>query len=136
MEKSLANMQFELEIVKKNRAFRLKLFEQECIFELIDFGDKLLEGLKHKTGKGKILDISHTGMKLNSELNFPVRKEIFLQLYFELQKEKFSLKGKIVRKEEFLNDFSYGIQFIGVNPVEEQRLYMLIQKIEIEKRSK
>jgi hypothetical protein len=63
--------------VEKRRAFRIKLHDQECTFELIGFGDKLLAPLKDKKGKGKIKDISYLGMKLSCKLDFPVRKKIF-----------------------------------------------------------
>ncbi|WP_027416508.1 PilZ domain-containing protein [Aneurinibacillus terranovensis] len=133
-KESLTDLQAKLKDKERRRAFRIKLLDQECTFELIDFGDKLLEPLKHRKGEGKIKNISRTGMKLRCEFDLPVKKQIFLQLHFVLHDEEFSFKGKIVRKEELMNDIFYGIDFIEVNPKEQQRLLWVIQKIEIERR--
>lgn len=70
------------------------------------------------------------------DYDLPVRKQISLQLYFVLQNEEFSFKGKIVRKVEQLNNIVYGIEFIEVNDKEQQRLHLLIQQMEIERRKK
>ncbi|HZG61775.1 MAG TPA: hypothetical protein VEY68_15085 [Anoxybacillus sp.] len=43
-------------------------------------------------------------MKLECDYDLPVRKGVFLQLHFVLDNEEFSFKGKIVRKEEWMNN--------------------------------
>lgn len=136
LKESLADLQAKLKDKERRRAFRIKLLDQVCIFEFIDFGDKLLEPLKHRKGEGKIKDISCTGMKLSCEFDLPVRKQIVLQLGFVLDDEEFSLKGKIVRKEELMNEINYGIDFIEAAPKEKQRLLQVIQRMEIERRKK
>lgn len=136
LQESLADLQAKLKEKERRENFRVKLLEQECTFELIDFGDKLLERLKHRQGEGKIRDISRTGLKLICDYDLPVRKHIFLQLHFMLQDEEFSFKGKIVRKEELMNDIIYGIEFIEADSNEQQRLFQVIQKLEIERRKK
>ncbi|XJZ27516.1 PilZ domain-containing protein [Bacillota bacterium Lsc_1132] len=136
LQESLNDLQAKLKEKERRESFRVKLLEQECTFEIIDFDDKLLEQLKHRQGKGEIRDISRTGLKLICDYDLPVRKHIFLQLYFLLQDEEFSFKGKIVRKEELMNDIIYGIEFIEADSTEQQRLYQVIQKLEIERRKK
>ena len=136
LKESLTDLQAKLKDMERRRAFRIKLIDQKCIFGLIDFGDKLLEPLRHKKGEGKIKDISHTGIKLSCEFDLPVRKQIVLQLQFVLDNEEFSFKGKIVRKEELMNEINYGIDFIEADPKEKQRLYQVIQRMEIQRRKK
>jgi c-di-GMP-binding flagellar brake protein YcgR len=136
LQQSLNDLQVKLKEMERRRAFRIKLPEQDCIFELIDFDDKLLERLKYKKGKGKIRDISLSGIKLECDYDLPVRKGIFLQLHFVLQDVEFSFKGKIVRKEELMKNIIYGIEFIDVNLKEQQRLYVVLQKISVENRKK
>lgn len=99
LKKSLIDLKAKRNEIERRRTFRIELLDQECEFELIGFGDKMLEPIKYKKGKGKIKDISYLGMKLSCKLDFPVRKKIFLRLHFVLYDEEFSLKGKIVRKK-------------------------------------
>lgn len=136
LKESLTDLQAKLKDKEIRKAFRIKLLDQKCIFEFIDFGDKLLEPLKHRKAEGKIKNISRTGMKLSCEFDLPVRKQILLQLHFVLHDEEFSLVGKIVRKEELMNNIYYGIEFIEPDSKEQQRLFQVIQKMEIEKRKK
>lgn len=136
LKEALKDLQAKLKDKEKRRAFRVTLLDGKCIFEFIDFGDKLLEPLRHRKGEGKIKDISRTGMKMSCEIDLPVRKQIFLQLRFVIDDEEFSFKGRIVRKEELLNEIIYGIDFIEADPKEEQRLYQVIQRMEIERRKK
>lgn len=136
LKKSLIDLKAKWNEVEKRRAFRIELLDQECEFELIGFGDKMLEQLKYKKGKGKIKDISYSGMKLSCKLDFPVRKKIFLRLHFVLYDEEFSLKGKIVRKEERMDDIFYGIEFIELDHQDQQRLYQVIRKLELERKKK
>lgn len=136
LKESLTDLQAKLKDKERRRAFRIKLLDQVCIFEFIDFGDKSLEPLKQRKGQGKIKNISRTGIKLSCEFDLPVRKQIVLQLHFVLDDEEFSFKGKIVRKEELMNEIIYGIDFIESDPKEEKRLLQVIQRMEIERRKK
>lgn len=136
LQESLTDLKEKMKDKERRNAFRISLHEQKCTFEFIDFGDKLLEPLKHRKGEGKIRYISRTGLQMICDYDLPVRKQISLQLYFVLQNEEFSFKGKIVRKVEQLNNIVYGIEFIEVNDKEQQRLHLLIQQMEIERRKK
>lgn len=136
LKESLTDLKAKLRDTERRRAFRINLLDQVCIFEFIDFGDKLLEPLMQRKGEGKIKNIGRTGIKLSCEFDLPVRKQIFLQLYFVLDDEEFTFKGKIIRKEELMNEIIYGIDFIEADPKEEQRLLQVIQRMEIERRKK
>lgn len=129
-------LQVRLKEKERRNAYRVQLLEQTCKFEFINFGDKALEKLINRKGEGKIRDISRTGMKLICNYDLPVRKKVFLQLHFVLFNEEFSLKGKIVRKEELMNDIVYGIEFMEINSTDKERLYRLIQRAEINRRKK
>lgn len=135
LKESMSRLQDKLKNMEGRRAFRITLPDEACEFELIAFGrksSKPLDQLKHKKGEGKIKDISRTGMKMSSALDLPVRKQIILQLYFVLDHTAFSLKGKIVRKEELMHGIFYGIEFV-TTAKEQQQLYRVIQKIAIER---
>lgn len=131
---TVEELQDKLNSRQRRRAFRLQLFEEKCEFELIEFGDQVLERLKHRKGEGVLKDVSRSGLQFICQVDLPVRKEIFLKIRFTLKGEEFNLKGKIVRKEEHLQYIAYGIHFIDVNPLEEQRLVRVINQIELDKR--
>ncbi|MBB5325647.1 hypothetical protein HNQ34_002748 [Anoxybacillus tepidamans] len=77
LQQKLTELHDKLKKMEKRRAFRINLLEPECIFELIACGDQLLKRLKHKKGKGKIKDISLTGVKLECDYDLPVRNSRF-----------------------------------------------------------
>jgi len=131
---SLAGLQMKLKDKERRKAYRLKLTEQKCFFELIDFGDPLLNKLKHRESEGLLKDVSRTGAQFTCPIDLPVRKEIILQIYFSLQDEAFSFKGKIVRKEEQLQHITYGVHFIDIDEAEQQRHVRRLQKMEIVRR--
>jgi len=128
------NLQEKLNSRQKRKAFRLQLFEHRCVFELIEFGDQSLERLKNRKGEGILKDVSRSGLQFICQVDLPVRKEIYLNIWFSLKKEDFNLKGKIVRKEEHMQYIAYGIQFVDLSPRDEQRLVRVINQIELEKR--
>lgn len=136
LQHEIEELQAKLKKKERRNSFSLKLLEQTCTFEFINFGDKTLEKLINKKGEGKIRDISLTGLKLICNYDLPVRKKVFLQLHFVLLKEEFLLKGKIVRKEEQMSDIVYGIEFMEINTKDRNRLYRLIQKAEINRSKK
>lgn len=47
LKESLTDLKEKLKDKERRNAFRISLHEQKCTFEFIDFGDKLLEPLKH-----------------------------------------------------------------------------------------
>lgn len=128
------NLREKLKSRQRRKAFRLQLFEEKCVFELIEFGDRTLEKLKHRKGEGVLKDVSRSGLQLICQVDLPVRKEIFINIWFTLKDEDFKFKGKIIRKEEHLQYIAYGVHFIDVNPLEEQRLVRVINQIELDKR--
>ncbi|WP_019004301.1 MULTISPECIES: PilZ domain-containing protein [Cohnella] len=134
LKESISGLQAKLAEMERRRGYRIQLPDQQCLFAFIGFGDPLLEPLTNRKGEGKIENISRTGVKLSCEFDLPVRKRIFVQLHFALHGEEFSFKGKIVRKEETMKEIMYGIDFIEVDPKEQQRLVQTMQKIEIEKK--
>ncbi|MED5052947.1 PilZ domain-containing protein [Anoxybacillus rupiensis] len=134
LKESVTDLQIKLKDKEKRKAFRVKLFEQECHFELLESGNQPLGNLKNKKGAGQINDISRTGLQISCTLDLPVRKQIFLQIYFVIDGEPFSLKGRIVRKEELINHVIYGIEFVDLHQRDQQKLHRLIQRLEIERR--
>lgn len=136
LKESLTNLQAKLNETERRRGYRAKLLDQECVIELIDFSDKMLEPLRNRKGKGKIKNISPTGMKMSCEFDLPIQKQIVLLIHFVLNDEEFTFKGKIVRKEVLMNEIIYGIDFFGADPKEEQRLLQVINRMEIERRNK
>ena len=130
----ISKLQMDLESKEKRQAFRLQLLNQQCEYEFIEFGDHALDKLKHRKGTGNMKDISRNGMQFICQIDLPVRKEIVLGLRFSLKDENFEMKGRIVRKEESLQHYAYGIQFIEIEPAEQQRLVRSIHQMELENR--
>lgn len=67
-------------------------------------------------------------MKFVCDYDLPVRQNITIQVFLKIKDEKFSIKGKMIRKEEHLknNYIAYGIRFIETNPNEVNNLPPLI----------
>ncbi|CCQ98342.1 conserved hypothetical protein [[Clostridium] ultunense Esp] len=136
MEESLDELQTKVKEMEKRRGFRVKLTDTECSFTLIDSNDKNLEPLKNKKGKGWVRDISWTGIKMACQYDLPIRKGIILQIEFAIKDEEFTVLGKIVRKEDLINEFHYGIEFIDMKVSEQQKLYQVLQYLVIEQEKK
>ena len=117
LQESVNSLQMQLENKEKRKTFRVKLLKQKCTFTITDFGDPKFEILKNKKSEGEIIDVSSTGMKISCPLDLPIKKKVIFQLDFTLQEEPFSFKGKIIRKEETIEDTIYAIRFINAeNP--------------------
>ena len=67
------------------------------------FGDHKLQKLEDKTIDGYIEDISLTGIKFVSNYELPIRSDIRITTSFQLDQFVFSIKGKIVRRQDHLN---------------------------------
>lgn len=136
MQVTLNEMQSKVKELERRRGFRVNLPDTECYFTLVDSNDKNLEPLKNKKGKGWVRDISWIGIKMACPYDLPVRKEIILQIQFTIKNEEFTVMGKIVRKEELIHEYNYGIELKHRNVNEQQRLYLLLQKMVLEQEKK
>ncbi|MCQ6278573.1 PilZ domain-containing protein [Bacillus sp. EB600] len=108
----------------KRKNFRVKANDIYCIVKFDHFGDPKLQKLKDKTIEGYIEDISLTGMKFVSNYELPVRSDIRITTSFQLDQFVFSLKGKIVRRQDHLKfeNVIYGIEFTDLLPNQQKQL--------------
>ena len=127
--RSLSHLEKKLHHEDRRVALRVKLTKDEmCHFELSKFGDHTLNHLLNKRGKGLIYDVSHTGLSMICKIDLPVRKQIYLNLKFEVLDEEFNLKGVMRSKNEDMNgQIQYGIKFLEMNFLDKKRLAKAIQ---------
>ncbi|MGI6332641.1 MAG: PilZ domain-containing protein [Zhaonellaceae bacterium] len=81
----------------------------------------------------QILDLSASGIRINTILDFPVDREIVVELTFEFEKEKFVLLGKILRRDRLKRVVEYGIQFLGLLSIDERRLVKCLNSYQVKK---
>jgi c-di-GMP-binding flagellar brake protein YcgR len=131
--------ELQQKIAQQNRkTFRLDILEENCEFEVLEMEEDDAGDLKDKPMTGKIKDISITGLRLSCTHDLPVRKHIAVRIDFTLKEEDFSLKGKLVRKDEHQDSSTvmYGVQFVEMRHKDEERLLAVQRNIEIERHKK
>ena len=79
-------------------------------------------------GKAQIIDISPTGLKLNTDLEIPQteQKDIELSISFTLNGESFEVTGEVVWKKEAVG-FDYGID-LSISEEESESLVEAVKK--------
>jgi len=124
-------------IIEKRNSFRVYLPEPlEGTGKIITV-DKENVALR-KRFPLRILDLSVSGAKISSSLDFPIEREIIIELTFEVEQEEFTLLGQLLRKKHINSAWEYGIRFMGMLPKDERRLAKIlnvyqVKKIKIEK---
>ncbi|WP_169864787.1 PilZ domain-containing protein [Sutcliffiella halmapala] len=64
-------------------------------------------------GEGKMLDISPSGLRMQSSLNIPSNKDIELTLQITIGNQELSLIGKIVWQKKVYPSYQYGVELIS-----------------------
>ncbi|MDR7080079.1 c-di-GMP-binding flagellar brake protein YcgR [Neobacillus niacini] len=84
----------------------------------------------------EIVDVSVGGVGILSDYDFPLREKVYVRVHFYLDHEEFLLNGRIVRKVENIKKRAviYGIQFIDLSAIDENRLMKTIFAMENERR--
>lgn len=139
--KSLKN---ELNIVKKTspiekrNSYRINLPKIESTFTLMEFGNSSIGKLKNRNFNGVIEDLSIGGLKFLTSFEFPVKYNIIIKINFTFYGELFDLKGKIMRKEDYIKgkSISYGVQFVDLSVKDITRLNLAIHNFQVENRGK
>jgi c-di-GMP-binding flagellar brake protein YcgR len=118
----------------KRGNFRLDIDIEDAVMEIVKIGDN------HTSRKQKceIIDLSVSGMGINSYMDYPTDKQILVIVSFKLNGKEFSIEGEIVRKakDRFKPMFFYGINFTNLLPGDEYRLIKEIFSINNSRRSK
>ena len=98
---------------------------QECTFQVIRFGE--MRQLPKNPAKGILKDISVGGLRLESQLDFPVRREVDIRISFKLAEQEFNLYGNLAWKLEDKVKFNYGVKFINLSAKQEDTLVSSLQ---------
>ncbi|MFC7321260.1 PilZ domain-containing protein [Halobacillus campisalis] len=124
----------------KNRrgSFRLTLNRKDCTLVLKESTHGNMEKLKERSLKGYIENISASGVKFVCRYDLPVKFNFKVTSVFELRGEEFSLGADIVRKEEHTNHqlMIYGLQFVEMTAKDQERLSIVLHRIESENRKR
>jgi c-di-GMP-binding flagellar brake protein YcgR len=121
---------------EQREAFRVDILMEECVFDVVKIGKTSLDN--NKGNKGKVRDLSFSGMKLISDVDLPAREHVLLSLKIIVRDEQFELLGVIKRKEEYdlRSKIIYGIEFKNVDQTHKTALYQLLNAIEVERKKK
>ncbi|OZM56697.1 hypothetical protein CIB95_10770 [Lottiidibacillus patelloidae] len=120
----------------RRRSYRINFMDekQSCYLTVINVGDKNVNE-KPIEGKGRLVDISGTGMRVIFDQHLPVRDKVIVAVKFALE-EDFKLEGHVVRKTETYKDslITYGIDFKKISVVDESRLIRIIMSFNRDKK--
>jgi c-di-GMP-binding flagellar brake protein YcgR len=121
---------------EQREAFRVDILMEECVFDVVKIGNNSLDNSLGK--RGKVRDLSFSGMKLISDVDLPVREHVLIRLKISVKDEQFELLGVIKRKEEYdlRSKIVYGIEFKNVDEAHKTALYQLLNAIEVERKRK
>ncbi len=112
---------------RRQETFRYQ-FENpvNCLFRILKVDSKELTS---KIGKAYVNDISEGGIKISSPLSIPLENKVIeIELTFKLNQEDLVLTGTLAwRKDNFNNQYSYGVQFT----IDESLKKQLIQELKI-----
>ncbi|SMB87685.1 hypothetical protein SAMN00017405_1743 [Desulfonispora thiosulfatigenes DSM 11270] len=81
----------------------------------------------------KILNLSCGGIKAESLLDVPMENQIIAKIVFEFENHSYQVHGQFVWKENQYNRLFYGINFIGLTPLEEERLRTALNNYQAQK---
>lgn len=136
LEDEISLLKRKLEQYKDNRAYRLYLVQPLiCEYQIKKFDDKTIE--VDKKAEGKIINISRSGMLFETNINFPVEKrDVLMEFNFTLDKVKFCLNGKLVRKEMRSKsaNYYYGVEFEDVPNKVSRELSLCVNRMDIYQR--
>lgn len=118
----------------KRSNFRLDIDIEDAVMEVVKIGDTYV----NRRQKCEIIDLSVSGMGINSYMDYSINKPIFVRVSFKLNGKEFSIEGEIVRKskDRFKPIFFYGINFTNLLPGDEYKLIKEIFSINNSRRSK
>lgn len=117
--------------------FRVLVQDVKCMVKLVELENKKLKQLANKVFLGQIDNLSASGLKLMCDFDFPIQEKIIVELTFEIKDEIFTVKGEVIRKEEYRDKkytHGYGIKFIQLREQDQTNLSKQLNRILIEKR--
>lgn len=96
---------------KRNEAFRYEFgVPTDIIFFISRIDGK---SITSSEGEGKILDISPSGLRMQSSLNIPSNKDLELTLHITIGSQEVSVIGKIVWQKQIFPYYQYGVELIS-----------------------
>lgn len=138
LHKTIASLEAKIKRKERRQSFRARVENVTCEFLFYKIGGKKITPPKNLKGLGVVVDIGYLGMRFMYENEITIRKNVELEIMFQLENESFKLIGKLVRKEENLNNnyITYALQFMDVYTKEQRKLFGIIRKMEIKERRK
>ena len=106
-------------IFRRQESFRYTFNEPiDCLFKLAKIDDTPLNS---EFGKGQIIDISPSGLKMMTTLNLsPSLKKIEIEIQFSIDDSPFQIVGVVQwQKKDFLkNGYLYGVKLDSTEDIE------------------
>ncbi|MDQ0231416.1 PilZ domain-containing protein [Metabacillus malikii] len=137
VEKSQVDEDFQTESahVNKRMHYRLGIEDTPCSISVIGIG-KTNDGkrLKSKSIKGYLDNISATGLKFTTNTDLPVKDLLTIEVDFQIKEKNYTIQGKIVRREELLEDglYGYGVEFHQISRAQMAELSNTLLQLEAE----
>ncbi|MBD0382176.1 PilZ domain-containing protein [Paenibacillus sedimenti] len=119
--------------LEKRRFFR-SIFRNTKIaeFSIYSYGDRIINS---KPALIQVIDISASGMKLQSTITLPIDPKIIYKITIELLDKTYTLYGYVVFQRQ-MNEGNYyhGLNFVYVSEDQEAELVRVINRMEIKHR--
>ncbi len=96
----------------RRKHYRLGIEDVICSIEIIHFGS-LDNQMNNTEFEGYIDNISAGGLKFTTKQDLPVKGNITIEVKFQIKEKNYAIQGKIVRREELLENelYGYGVEF-------------------------
>ncbi|UHA60851.1 PilZ domain-containing protein [Metabacillus litoralis] len=94
----------------RNDPFRYEFLKPlDCQFKIIEINN---EKVMSRTANAKIIDLSQSGMKMETELEIPDNNvQVLLQVSFVIVKEKYDMQCMIIWSKSAGTTNQYGLKF-------------------------
>jgi hypothetical protein len=83
----------------------------DCTFQMIEIDHTKVQS---KPGQAKLIDLSPKGMRIWSNLHFPIDgKELIIKIKFRLNEDSLIHKSKLIwKKQDYVGGFYYGMELL------------------------
>jgi hypothetical protein len=121
--------------MNKRQFFRVefddKPVELPCRWAICRVGERKVQELYVE---GIVLDLSAGGVRMQTELDLPIRQGIELVVCFQLEGEEFRFMANILRKIDTRSNYEYACEWVDISEDERQKLLQILNRLVLSRR--